>query len=544
VTAIGIASALAVASYLALGPIVDELRTVADTSTVEAKLALWPAALRIIRDFPAVGIGRGAFATVYPGYKLDPLQNTFTHVENEWLQLPVELGVVGGVAAIGLFAWAFIAAARRRDLSRPLAGALAGAAALVAHNLFDFSLEIPGVAVPFGIALGIASCDMPRWLLPRRTVRWAAAVLCGVALSAVTVHMRHPTEDDARRVVEAATSREAIARAQEALGWHPADYVPPTAVGVRLALERHCATAAPWLSRAMTRNPTAPEPHRAMAACLARAGQAALAKTEYRLAFLYGDADALREAYVRYPEPGALLELAPETPDALVTVGRILKAHPEEAGEAWRRAWESFGNIDALANLVVTRLDLGKHDEALTLARRFEKAAPGDARSYVLAAVALEKLGRPAEGLSEFELGAARCPGERAVLVPLGQRHLERRRYSQARAMFESIVARDDPAVGEKHRLIAATLEAQGRFKEALTEAQAARDAAPKELETLELFSRLSAGVGRFDDAIEALEVASRLPSARPEDFGRRIAQLRDARDEKRLGRIRSRSGE
>ena len=169
--AAGIAGALAIASWLALDPIIAELRTVGDESSTAVKLALWPAAAQLVREFPLAGIGRGAFATVYPAYKSEPLQRTFTHVENEWLQLPAELGLVAGLGVIALFAWAFFAAARSRDLSRPMAGALAGAGALALHNLFDFSLEIPGVAIPFALVLGLASRAMPRIDVRARVLR-------------------------------------------------------------------------------------------------------------------------------------------------------------------------------------------------------------------------------------------------------------------------------------------------------------------------------------------------------------------------------------
>ncbi|MBK9519343.1 MAG: O-antigen ligase family protein [Anaeromyxobacter sp.] len=112
----GLAAALSVAAYLALDPVLAELGTVGRAGE-ETKLALWRPALQLVRDYPLTGIGRGAFGTVYPAYKTEPELVTFTHLENEWLQAPVELGLPVGLLLVGALALTWLAAARRRDLS-------------------------------------------------------------------------------------------------------------------------------------------------------------------------------------------------------------------------------------------------------------------------------------------------------------------------------------------------------------------------------------------------------------------------------------------
>jgi Tfp pilus assembly protein PilF len=535
---LGVSGALAVVAWLALDAILKEMASVGDEATTAVKLGVWPLALRMIRDFPAVGIGRGAFGTVYPAYKWEPLQRTFTHVENEWLQLPLELGVVAGVAVMALFAWAFVAAARRRDLSRPLAGALAGAGALAAHNLFDFSLEVPGVALPFAIVLGIAARHMPRVEVRPWLVRAAGATALAVAATGLLVHRAHTLGGDSAAAIGAVTGDDAVARARTALRWHPADYLPPAAAGSRLAVEDRCREAIPWLVRAMTRNPTAPEPHRSMASCLARAGRAALAKREFRLAFSYGDRTALEEANAWYPQPGALLDIAPDTPDGLWAAGVLLRDRPTEAAEVWNRAWESFREPRALAQLASTRLALHEDGDALALARELEKAAPHDPIGYVVAARSLDALGRRDEALRELELGAARLPGNSGVLAALGLRQLSQRRYSQARATFESIVAVEGPVLARKRLLVASTLEGQGRYQEALAEVQVARGLLPADGSVLAAFARIAEVVGRYDEAIDALEAAARQPATKAGAYDAKLVALRAARDEQRIRRM------
>ncbi len=527
---VAISVAVGLAAFLAFDRIVAEMRTVSEATTTEVKLELWPSALQVIRDHPLLGIGRGAFANVFPAYKWEPVLATFTHVENEWLQLPVDLGLVLGPLAIGLFAWAWLAAARRAEISRPLIGALAGAGALVAHNLFDFSLEISGVAIPFGVVMAIAARDMPAIRVPRLAVRAGAGVALALAALGVTLHALHPPEADAERVVAAETPDDAIARAREVLPWHPADWVVPAAVGTKLSAVFRCDEAEPWLARATERNPTASAPHRGAAQCYAFRGRAALAKREYRLAFILGDPDALKEAHAFFPEPGALLDVAPDTPDGLLAAAALLRDDWEEAREAYRRGWEGFRDVRALGGLAAVTLDLGDADGALALARALEAAAPLLPSGFVLAARALDAEGDEEAAIQELQGAAARFPGRVEVLAPLGQHQLRARRFSQARATFEQILARDASTTLTRSLLVGQALEGQQRYGEALRVLADARDAAPDSPRPLEAIARVSVEAGRYDEAIEALELAAHKPGVPAGAYAERIDALKTAR--------------
>jgi tetratricopeptide (TPR) repeat protein len=533
---VGVASALAIAAWLALEPVLTELETLSGAAA-EVKPSLWPDGLRLIRQFPVAGIGRGAFATVYPSLKTESAQVTFTHLENSWLQLPVDVGVLPGLGVLVLFAWAWLAAARQRELSRPMIGALAGAAGVAAHNLVDFSFELVGVALPFAIVLGLASRAMPRVRVPRAAGLAAIGLLSALAAAGYRIHAREVGDDVAEKISKAGSVQETTALAGKALAWRPADWLPHAAAGVRIVAAGKCAEGMPWLVRAMTRNPTAPEPHRYAARCLAASGQASLAKREYRLAFLYGDREALAEALRRFPEPGQLLEVAPETVEGLIAAAGLLAKRPPEAREAWKRAWEGFLDPRALAGLARVTLELGDAAEALKLARDLEKLAPEHAGGWLVAAQALEKEGDAQAGIAELEKGAARLPGKGAILVPLGLRHLAAKRPSQARAVFEQIVAHEGPALAQKKLLVARSLFDQGRLAEALATAQNAAATDRESAGALEAVSRYAADVGRFDLAIDALERATRLPTAKAGVYDERLAKLKAAELEARLQR-------
>lgn len=531
---VAVSTALAVAAWLAFDPILAEMRTVKGAAS-EVKVEMWPLAVAMIRRFPLTGIGRGAFETAFPAYKVDPSPLTFTHLENEWLQPVVELGVLAGLLLVAGLAWTWARAAWSRSLSRPEIGALAGTAALAAHDFFDFSLELLGAAIPFAIALGVLARSQRALPLRRWTVR-AGAVAVGLAsLAAIALWRAHPAEEDAARVAAARTATEAVPFAREAALHHPADYVPQALVGARLVQEGACAAGLPWLVRAMALDPTASEPHRYAARCLSAARQDAFAKREYRLAILMGDPGALAEAMRRYPEVGDLLDIVPDTPPHLVTLGESLSGdRPADAARVFRIAWETFGERRALGGLARASLDQGAPDDALALARELQRQDPSTPQGWVVASAALRALGRSDEAKRELELGSARVPGSPAVLVPLAELALSAHHYSEALRVAQSIVAYDPRAVASKRSFVARVLLEQGRAGEAVLEATAARDALPREVWTHVALSNTLAAATRYDDAIAELQTAAALPPPHPDWLPKRLDELRVARDAQR----------
>ncbi|MBI2377623.1 MAG: O-antigen ligase family protein [Deltaproteobacteria bacterium] len=124
----------------------------------------WP----MIMDHALVGIGRGSFVSVYPHYKTSPIQLLFVFPENLAVQALAEWGVVVGSAVLVGLATALVL--RIGKTRRPLAlAALVGCVAVFFHNLVDFSLELPGVAIPVvAILAGTGVEAVKRVRLPTR----------------------------------------------------------------------------------------------------------------------------------------------------------------------------------------------------------------------------------------------------------------------------------------------------------------------------------------------------------------------------------------
>ncbi len=525
-----VALALAITSYLALDHVVAEIRTVTGAAN-EVKLALVPIGADLVRRFPLTGIGRGAFETVFAAYKVEPETVTFTHLENEWLQPLIDLGLPVGMLLVAAIAWTWFRAACARNLSRPEIGALAGSAALVAQNTVDFSLELLGVALPFAVVLGVLARSQPSLRLRPAVIRVSAVAFLALGAAGMALWFRHPTEVDAGRVALARGPDEAVALACEATLAHPADYLPQALAGARLVQASRCAEGLPWLNRAMSMNPTAAEPHRYAARCLAGAGQDSLAKREYRLASLFGDPAALAEGMHHYPALEDLFTIAPETPQGLISLAALLSAdRPTDAAVVLQRAWNEYGDLPALRWLSSLTLQLGNADRALSLAAHFRDLQPLDPTGWVVGSSALSKLGRPEEAQRLLEEGAARVPGQPAILGLLAQRAVEQRRFSEARRLVESMQAHTAPEVASKRLQVASIFWAQGRFSEALAEARSAAGAVPSDPGPLTAVSNYSAAMARYDEAISALEAAAALPGVHAGLYEKRLTELRAAR--------------
>jgi tetratricopeptide (TPR) repeat protein len=522
------AVALAAGAFLAEGPLLRALRTVPGVPD-EAKLAMWPVAARLAARFPVSGIGRGAFATVYPNVKLDPSPVTSTHVENEWLQAVIDLGFPAGLLALGALAVAWLAAAKRRDLSRPEIGAAAGLFALGAQVTFDFSLDLLGIAIPAFVLLAAISRPTRAALRPR-VAGGAALLALGVGGAGLAVEAR-TDPDRAAAAIAASSPDHAPALARLAVSWHPADYLPHAAAGAALASARRCAEALPWLSRAMLLDATAAEPHRYTADCLARAREKELALREYRLALAFGDAGALGAAAARYPALQDLLRVAPETPEGLRAAGTWLApVDASEAERAFGRAWDEYGDREALEPLARTALAAADPVRAEQAARALVASAPSRPAGHLLLHRALVALGREDEAWAALEEGAARAPGALEVLEPLAMRAASRRRFAEARRILAGVVPRNAAEAATRRLLEARVLRAQGRLLEAAAELEGAAAALPRSPAPLEDLADLLVALGRHDDAVAALRRAAAISPARSGEYQARIARIEAAR--------------
>jgi hypothetical protein len=128
----------------------------------------WGATLEIIKDAPLLGKGLHTFGFVYPSYQR-PGVNIVHHAHNTYLQLGVEMGIIGSLVFIWFACWwswrtLNVFRESRDKESRIWTGALmvAGMAFFI-HNALDFEFYLPSVTLAgftvLALAVGVRKRD-------------------------------------------------------------------------------------------------------------------------------------------------------------------------------------------------------------------------------------------------------------------------------------------------------------------------------------------------------------------------------------------------
>lgn len=132
------------------------------TSMATDRRGVWGDTLTIIGAHPILGIGLGAFETIYPIYGRGDGTFVIQFAHNDYLQVLSDGGIVGGAIALWfiiVIARAVMQVTRSADpFLRALGlGSAAGVFALLVHSLFDFNLQIPSNALLFLLLAAIVS---------------------------------------------------------------------------------------------------------------------------------------------------------------------------------------------------------------------------------------------------------------------------------------------------------------------------------------------------------------------------------------------------
>jgi tetratricopeptide (TPR) repeat protein len=190
-TGVLLVAVLAGGGWIGFGPLLARLSATSEGTAY--RLAQYVASLPLLREFPVLGVGLGAYRDVY--FRHQPVEHQpaliyFPYAHNDLLQLAIELGPVGALLCL-FFGWRLARdlvgahllgrgacpvdggegaeAARSDRYSVGVAiGALAGVAGLIAHSALDFSARIPAVGILAAALLGLATVTLHTRLAPGR----------------------------------------------------------------------------------------------------------------------------------------------------------------------------------------------------------------------------------------------------------------------------------------------------------------------------------------------------------------------------------------
>jgi tetratricopeptide (TPR) repeat protein len=253
----------------------------------DIKLRVWLDALKIIPAHP-LGIGLGAFARVYPAYQTLSTAALYEFVENQPLGLLIEAGIPGALLLAGAVALTVRHLAKWARRDRVEAALCAAMVAVLAHNLVDFGLEVPGILFPFLAILGatvgrqLVATDAP---VPRRAAVAYAVVVAATTVAGIALLLSPPARDfDALLKGASAADRPALVRA--ALAAHPTDNEYALLAATMAPLQATGGGPSPrlrGLNRALRLCPNCPAGHREAARNLWRLGRRQQALLEWRI---------------------------------------------------------------------------------------------------------------------------------------------------------------------------------------------------------------------------------------------------------------------
>ncbi|MFN8602352.1 MAG: O-antigen ligase family protein [Candidatus Binatia bacterium] len=282
----------------------------------------------VVRDFPLVGTGLGAWRYAFPLYQEPPVEGgIWQHAHDDYLELAAETGVAG-MAIAAWFAFLVVSAARgRRDAGegdgalarrseRPAGfepadwraafsraswlrfGVCGGITAILVHSFVDFSLRLPANLLLLGVLAGMLLLARPvRASAPSHAVA-AFAVLLTLAAAPLVLGAAREMVGGAPASAETAIARSdaalaesgdrdgAVALARRAIELSPANRATHEAMAIALGND---ADGEQSLRRAVRLDPWAVELRDWLASQLATRGETGSAAAE------------LEESIARYP---------------------------------------------------------------------------------------------------------------------------------------------------------------------------------------------------------------------------------------------------
>jgi O-antigen ligase len=129
----------------------------------QGRIDTYRSTLRIIADFPWLGVGLGGFPFAFPAYRTGSFWGVWDRAHNVLLEIAAEGGLP--LALVVVVAWILLLSLlvhgvrqRRRDTLYPVA-AFTVAIIAVIHAMIDFSLQIPGFSIPAMALIGAGAAQ-------------------------------------------------------------------------------------------------------------------------------------------------------------------------------------------------------------------------------------------------------------------------------------------------------------------------------------------------------------------------------------------------
>lgn len=245
-----------------------------------SRVALWHDSLKMIRDFPMLGVGLGAWSDLFPRYQRPSTSETFyREAHNDYVQLLAEAGLIGFMLlGLGLCQCARIALGALPQvpahLRSVLVACIAALALMLLHELCDFSLKIPANAVLFTVILGVtlrlAAMALSRQRLADRELKpWLPASALAFAVGLIVVAFGQNLTPFPYNL----HAPNSVAQAAERITAHPAQAVGHVMLARLIAQQAPLTRQTQVYATAAWLNPSEPNLRDMYASALLRAGR-------------------------------------------------------------------------------------------------------------------------------------------------------------------------------------------------------------------------------------------------------------------------------
>jgi O-antigen ligase len=162
------------------------------TETTSAKLRIdtWRDTLLIWKRYPVFGTGLNGFRSVYPQHKTTSTRKEPKNVENEYIQMPVELGLIGSaLLAAALIVFAMPCIHSKKSETSLVSIIMPGLVVAAAHCFVDFAIRIPVYSFVIAILLGF--CTLDRHCTARRSRAPALLFLSSMTILLIIACLTH-----------------------------------------------------------------------------------------------------------------------------------------------------------------------------------------------------------------------------------------------------------------------------------------------------------------------------------------------------------------
>jgi uncharacterized membrane protein YidH (DUF202 family) len=121
----------------------------------------WGTTIEMIRDNPLIGKGLDTFGLIYPSYQRSGV-NVVHHSHNTYLQLGVEMGIIGALVLVWFVCWwlwrtiRFFKETKDKKLRAWIGSLMVAGMAFFIHHAFDFEFYMPSVTLTGFAILALA----------------------------------------------------------------------------------------------------------------------------------------------------------------------------------------------------------------------------------------------------------------------------------------------------------------------------------------------------------------------------------------------------